>query len=147
MVESFTKSMQGPKASVDEVQALVAFLDTLEYPQNPFRHPDGGLSPAARRGQDVFRSAKAACNTCHGGPELTDGKIHVVGLEEPDDAYRGYNPPSLRGVYDKDPYLHDGRSKTLRDALKGPHSPESVTALGELTEQELDDLIAYLKTL
>jgi len=147
MVESFTKSMQGPKPKQEDVEALVAYLDTLEYPKNPFREPGGGLTPAAERGRDVFRSAKAACNTCHSGPELTDGKIHVVGLEEPDDAYRGYNPPSLRGLYDKDPYLHDGRSKTLRDALSGPHSAENVTALGELTEKELDDLIAYLKSL
>ena len=116
-------------------------------PRTRSAQPDGGLTPAAQRGQDVFRSAKAACNTCHGGPELTDGKIHEVGLEERDDAYRGYNPPSLRGVYDKDPYLHDGRAKTLRDALSGPHSAENVTGLGELTEQELDDLIAYLKSL
>ena len=133
MVESFTKSMQGPKPKPEDVKALVAYLDTLDYPKNPFREPDGGLTPAAQRGQDVFRSAKAACNTCHGGPELTDGKIHEVGLEERDDAYRGYNPPSLRGVYDKDPYLHDGRAKTLRDALSGPHSAENVTGLGELS--------------
>jgi cytochrome c peroxidase len=147
MIESFTKSMQGPKPKAEDVKALVAFLDTLEYPRNPFRQPDGGLTPAAQRGRDIFRSPKAACNTCHGGQELTDGKIHLAGLEEPDDVYRGYNPPSLRGVYDKHPYLHDGRSPTLRDALKGPHSPESVTALGELSEHELDDLIAYLKSL
>jgi YVTN family beta-propeller protein len=147
MVESFTKSMQGPKPKADEVTALVAYLDTLEFPKNPFRQPDGSLTPAAQRGRDVFRSAKAACNTCHGGAELTDGKIHEVGLEERDDAYRGYNPPSLRGVYDKDPYLHDGRSKTLHQALSGPHSADNVTGLGELTEQELDDLIAYLKSL
>jgi YVTN family beta-propeller protein len=148
MVESFTKSMQGPRPTKDDVKALVAFLDTLEYPRNPYRQPDGSLTPAARRGQDVFRSAKAACNTCHKGPEFTDGKIHVAGLEEPDDAYRGYNPPSLRGVYDKDPYLHDGRSKTLRDALTGPHNPDTVAGgTGELSDQELDDLIAYLKSL
>ena len=147
MVESFTKSMQGPRPTADDVKALVAYLDTLDYPRNPYRDPDGSLSPAAERGEAVFRSAKAACNTCHGGPELTDGKIHDVGLEEPDDAYRGYNPPSLRGVYDKDPYLHDGRSKTLREALAGPHSPEAVTGLGELSEQELSDLLAYLKML
>jgi cytochrome c peroxidase len=148
MVESFTKSMQGPKPAPQDVQALVAYLETLDYPKNPFRQPDGSLSPAARRGHDLYRSAKARCNSCHSGPELTDGKIHIVGLEEPDDAYRGYNPPSLRGVYDKDPYLHDGRSQTLRDALKGPHNPESLTDLGEdLTDPELDDLIAYLKTL
>jgi cytochrome c peroxidase len=139
--------MQGQRPTPDEVKALVSFLETLDYPPNPYREPDGRLSPAAKRGEAVFRSAKAACNTCHGGPELTDGKIHVSGLEEPDDAYRGYNPPSLRGVYDKDPYLHDGRAKTLRDALSGPHNPEDVTGLGSLNEDELDDLIAYLKSL
>ena len=147
MVESFTKSMQGPKPSSDDVKALVAFLDTLDYPKNPYRLPDGKISPAAQRGEAVFRSAKAGCADCHGGPEFTDGKIHVVGLEEHDDAYRGYNPPSLRGLYDKDPYLHDGRSKTLRDTLVEAHSAESVTGRGELTEKELDDLIAYLMSL
>jgi YVTN family beta-propeller protein len=148
MIESFTKSMQGPRPSKDDVKALVAFLDTLEYPKNPYRQPDGSLTPAAKRGQDVFRSAKAACSTCHNGPEFTDGKLHNAGLEEPDDAYKGYNPPSLRGVYDKDPYLHDGRSKTLREALTGPHSPDTVAGgSGELSDRELDDLIAYLKSL
>jgi YVTN family beta-propeller protein len=147
MVESFTKSMQGSKPTDDEVKALVAYLDTLEFPRNPFREADGSLPAAAKRGEAVFRSAKAACNTCHGGAELTDGKVHVAGLEERDDAYRGYNPPSLRGLYDKDPYLHDGRAKTLREALTGPHNPDSVTGLGELTGAELDDLLAYLRTL
>lgn len=145
--QSFTQSMQGKKPSTDDLKALLAYLDTLEYPRNPYRDPSGKLSPAAERGKAVYRSAKAACNTCHGGPELTDGKIHTVGLEEPDDVYRGYNPPSLRGLYDKDPYLHDGRSKTLREALAGPHSAEAVTGLGDLSETELADLIAYLETL
>jgi len=147
MVESFTKSMQGPRPKAEEVEALVAYLDTLDYPRNPHTDPSGKLSPEAERGKAVYRSSKAACNTCHGGPELTDGKIHVVGLEEHDDAYKGYNPPSLRGTYDKDPYLHDGRSKTLREALSGPHSADAVTGLGELSEQELSDLVAYLKAL
>jgi len=147
MVESFTKSMQGPRPSADDITALVAFLETLDYPRNPYRNPDGGLSPAAQRGEAVYRSAKAACNTCHGGPELTDGRIHETGLEEPDDAYRGYNPPSLRGAYDKDPYLHDGRSKTLEEALSGPHNPDAVSGLGALNDAERADLIAYLKSL
>jgi YVTN family beta-propeller protein len=147
MVESFTKSMQGPKPKPEDIQALVAFLDTLDYPKSPYREADGGLSAAAERGQTIFRSEKAGCSTCHGGPEFTDGKIHIAGLEERDDAYRGYNPPSLRGLYDKDPYLHDGRAKTLREALSGPHNCQKVTGIGELAEQELTDLIAYLKSL
>ncbi|QEH37914.1 Lactonase, 7-bladed beta-propeller [Aquisphaera giovannonii] len=145
--ESFTKSMQGPKPSDEDLKALVAYLATLDFPRNPYRDPSGKLSPEAERGKAVYSSAKAACNTCHGGPEFTDGKIHTVGLEEPGDRYRGYNPPSLRALYDRDPYLHDGRAKTLREALSGPHSAGAVTNLGELTDAELDDLLAYLKTL
>jgi YVTN family beta-propeller protein len=147
MFESFTKSMQGKRPTPDDVKVILAYLGTLDYPRNPFRNRDGSLSAAAKRGEVVYRSAKAACSSCHSGPELTDGKIHVVGLEEHDDVYRGYNPPSLRGVYDKDPYLHDGRSKTLRDVLTGPHNPDSINGLGELTGPEIDDLIAYLKSL
>jgi YVTN family beta-propeller protein len=147
MFESFTKSMQGPKPSSEDVQAIVAYLDTLDYPPNPFKAGDGTLTDAQKRGEEVFRSSKAACNTCHGGPEWTDGKVHDVGLGEPGDVYKGYNPPSLRGVYDKDPYLHDGRAKTLREVLLEDHSPEAVTGLGTLSEQELEDLLAYLKTL
>lgn len=144
--ESFTKSMRGPEPTDDETRAVAAYLETLDFPKNPYRLADGGLSPEAERGQAVFRSAKAGCVACHSGPEFTNGKIHKVGLEEPDDVYEGYNPPSLRGVYDKYPYLHDGRAPTLRDALSGPHSPD-MTGGEELTEQELSDLIAYLKTL
>jgi YVTN family beta-propeller protein len=146
-IESFTKSMQGAKPKPEEVRDLVAFLKTLDYPANPNRAPDGGLTPAAERGREVFRSSKAACSSCHGGPEFTDGEIHSVGLEEPRDVYKGYNPPSLRGLYDKDPYLHDGRAKDLRGALTGAHNPEEVTGLGSLTDQELNDLIEFLKAL
>ncbi|WP_435010539.1 cytochrome c peroxidase [Tundrisphaera lichenicola] len=146
MVESFTKSMQGKKPSQDEVNALVTYLATLDYPRNPNREADGGLSPAAKRGEALFRSNKANCNSCHSGPEFTDGKRHDVGLNERGDVYEGHNPPSLRGVYDKDPYLHDGRAKTLRETLTGDHAPEALGG-SEISESELDDLIAYLKSL
>jgi YVTN family beta-propeller protein len=145
-IESFTKSMQGTNPSNDEVKAMVAYLTSLEFPKNPHRTADGGLSEQARRGEAVFRSARAACSTCHSGKEFTDGKIHTVGLEGDDDVYKGFNPPSLRGVYDKDPYLHDGRAKTLQQLLTGPHNPENLG--GEtLSPAEVDDLVAYLKSL
>ena len=147
MVESFTKSMQGHRPTDEDLKAIVAFIGTLDFPRNPNRDHDGGLTPAARRGELIFRSAKASCATCHGGLEMTDGKVHKVGLEEPRDVYKGYNPPSLRGVYDKDPYLHDGRAKTLRDVLTGPHNPEEFAGGGRLDEAEINDLIAYLKSL
>ena len=146
MVESFTKSMQGKRPAKDEVDALVAYLATLEFPRNPHREADGTLSPAARRGETLFRSQKANCASCHSGPEFTDGKSHDLGLNERGDVYKGHNPPSLLGAYDKDPYLHDGRAKTLRATLSGDHAPETVGG-GPISESELDDLIAYLKSL
>jgi YVTN family beta-propeller protein len=146
MVESFTKSMQGKKPTADEVKAIVAYLSTLDFPKNPYREADGSLTPPAKRGEALFRSKKTNCVSCHGGPELTDGKIHDVGMNERGDVYKGHNPPSLRGVYDKEPYLHDGRARTLREALTGDHAPETLG--GEpISTGELDDLIAYLKSL
>lgn len=147
MIESFTKSMQGKPPTDAEVDALIAYLKTLEHPRNPHVGPDGAISEAAERGREVFRSPVAACNTCHSGPDFTDGKVHLTGLEERSDVYQGYNPPSLLGVYDHDPYLHDGRASSLLDTLTGDHSPDLVTGLGDLTEQETSDLIEYLKTL
>ena len=147
MVESFTKSMQGDPPSPDDIDALLAYLRTIEGPPNPHRTPSGGLSEAAIRGREVFRSPRAACDTCHPAPLFTDGEIHRVGLETDRDVYQGYNPPSLIGVYDHDPYLHDGRDATLREVLEGDHAADRVTGLGDLTAQELDDLIAYLESL
>ncbi|QDV34193.1 beta-propeller fold lactonase family protein [Tautonia plasticadhaerens] len=147
MIESFTKSMQGDPPTAEEVEAIIAYLGTLERPRNPYVGPDGAISEAAERGRAVFNSPKAACNTCHSGPEFTDGEIHVVGLEGRRDVYEGYNPPTLRGLYDSDPYLHDGRADSLREALTGDHAPDFVSGLGELTEQETADLVEYLKTL
>lgn len=147
MVESFTKSMEGPRPSEDEIRAIVAFLETLDYPKNPHRGASGTPAEAVARGEKLFKSARAGCSGCHSGPELTDGKVHEAGLEERYDFYKGYNPPSLIGVYDKDPYLHDGRAKTLEEALKGPHGPDTVLGGDPLTDAEIADLVAYLKTL
>jgi YVTN family beta-propeller protein len=147
MIESFTKSMQGEAPTAEEVEEIIAYLATLERPRNPNVGPDGAISEAAERGRAVFNSPKAACNTCHSGPEFTDGEIHAVGLEDRRDVYKGYNPPTLKGLYDSAPYLHDGRADTLREVLTGDHAPDFVTGLGELTEQETADLIEYLMTL
>ena len=50
-VESFTKSMQGKAPKGEEVDALISYLKTLDFPRNPNRPADGPLSPAAERGR------------------------------------------------------------------------------------------------
>jgi len=147
MRKSLTETMLGPEPTNDDVLALVAFLDSLEAPPNPFRDEQGALSAAAQRGRGVFESEQAGCSNCHRGELFTDGEIHDVGLGSSRDAYEGYNTPSLVGVFNRVRLLHDGRAKSLEQALTGPHAPAKVTGLGELGESELADLIEYLKSL
>lgn len=147
MLKSLTDSMLGPPPTESDVKALAAFMGTLDSPPNPYRGPDGELSESAKRGEAVFKSQKANCIRCHSGDFFTDGKIHDVGTGESGDAYKGYNPPSLIGLYDRLLLLHDGRAKSLEEMLKGPHSPDQLNSRGDLSKEELADLIAYLKAL
>jgi len=145
--KSLVDSMQGPEPTDDDIAALEAFLRSLEPPPSPFREPDGGLSPAASRGRVLFASERAGCIACHAGDDFTTPEIYDVGLGRPADRYRGFNPPSLRGLHRKTMFLHNGRSKSLRDLLAGPHAPDTVSGLAPLSGAELADLIAYLESL
>ena len=147
MHKSITTTMLGRDPSDDDVAALVAYLETLEPPPNPFRQADGSRSEAAQRGEKVFHSDRAGCANCHNGPLFTDGQIHDVGLGKKSDRYEGFNTPSLLNVYAKVRLLHDGRSQSLEDLLAGPHSPAQVTGQGELSDDQRRDLIEYLKSL
>jgi YVTN family beta-propeller protein len=145
--KSLVDSMLGPPPAEADVHAVIAFLGTLTPPPNPYRTADGGLTEAAKRGEAVFNDRRAGCGRCHSGPYYTDGKVHEVGTGEAGDVYKGYNPPSLIGVYDRPAFLHDGRAKSLEAILTGPHSPDLLNSRGPLTKGELADLIAYLKSL
>jgi cytochrome c peroxidase len=147
MHKSMTSTMLGPEPSEDDVKALIAYLEDVKLPPNPFREKDGSLSPAAERGKQVFASSKAGCASCHSGPFFTDGKVHDVGLGSENDHYEGFNTPSLLGVYRRVRLLHHGRARSLEDLLTGLHAPSQVAGEGELTETELSDLVAYLKSL
>lgn len=146
MQKSFTSTMQGKALSANEMREVLAYLKTIDSPPNPYREPDGSLSAAAARGQAVFNSRKAGCANCHSGPLFTDGQIHDVGLGSKEDRYDGFNTPSLKGTYRKVRWLHDGRTKSLEELLAGPHAPESVTREGKLSSDEIQDLVAYLKS-
>ena len=148
MRKSVTSTMCGAMPSDNDVTALVAYLQSLPNPQNPFLPPtDEATAESVRRGKVVFESAQANCTQCHVGQFLTDGEIHDVGLQEDDEQPQGFNTPSLRGVYRKLLLLHDGRSESLQELLRGPHSPARVSGSEALSEQQVVDLIAYLKTL
>lgn len=98
---------------------------------------ESALSEEALRGMDVF-FGRGRCNACHAGPNFTDGKFHNVGVgfEPPPDGvglgFRdtgrygvtgdprevgAFKTPTLRDVARHPPYMHDGSSPDLRDAV------------------------------
>ena len=103
------------------------------------------MNPAARRGQKIF-GEKGHCARCHKGEEYTSESNYDVKLEGDGSPYMLWNPPSLRGLYDRGPFLHDGRARTLDELLQKHHASEKLG--GEvLTPDERADLIEFLQAL
>jgi DNA-binding beta-propeller fold protein YncE len=142
VAKSFTTTMFGPKPTPAETAAVLAFLDTLAPLPTPRR---GVNNPAVGRGSLLFHE-KAGCSRCHREPYYTTPGIYDVNLKAEGSPYSHWNPPSLLGLYDRGPYLHDGRAKTLNEVLQKHHTPEMLGA-ERLTEKELGDLEAFLFSL
>ncbi len=153
-VQDFQKTIQsdmgGKGLSTAELDDLAAFVNSLRLPPNPFRDAggtaDGSLSPAARRGQQVFESPKTQCAACHPAPLTTDRKLHDVGTGGGVAEKMGsqFDTPSLRGIYATAPYLHDGSAATLRDVLIAKNAKDRHGVTSHLSAQEVQDLIAFL---
>ena len=145
--KSLIETMQGPSPTTEDVDALLVYLTATAPPPSPFRERDGSLSPAALRGEKLFQSDRAGCSHCHSGNYLTSSEVYDVGLIRSEDQYPGFSPPALAGVFRKTIFLHHGKAKSLREVLAGLHSPEKTLGHLPFSEEEMDDLIAYLQCL
>jgi YVTN family beta-propeller protein len=136
---------QGRSADLD---ALAAFIDSLQMPLSPGHNNNEPLTASEQRGKIIFENPALGCVTCHPAPLYTDKQLHDVGTTTDDEKIGpAYDTPTLNGLYNSAPYFHDGSAATLHEALTFP-SPESEHDLSALlTEGELDDLIAYLLAL
>ena len=128
------------KPSADEVRDLVNFLKTLDHPKNPKQ-----ATEASRRGEEIFR-AKANCIRCHQGKSFTTPKSYEVGLEADGSPFEFWNPPSLRGVFDRNPLGHEGKAGTIFEFLRLYHPPEKLGGKA-ISDAERMDLVEYLKGL
>ena len=126
-------------------------------------------------GLNIFRSFVARCAECHTPPLFSNQQIAVIGSPEPEgnvfdpgaeitfkDSTRrgGFKVPSLRNIEKTAPYMHSGRFGTLRETVefytkgRGHAVPENEKLFlhwhiwePQLTDQELDRLVDFLKTL
>lgn len=137
--------MKGPQPSEETLAALVAYVKTLSYPPNPFLHADGtptdAASAAAKRGYQLF-IGKAGCITCHLPPTYDKEGVEDVG------SGGTFKIPSLRAVSQTAPYFHDGRYKTLEEAVRAMWEYVQRAGTSEtLTDAELRDVVEFLRIL
>jgi len=138
-----------------DLDALAAFVNTLRHGASPFLKADGTLTAAASRGKRVFERDDVGCATCHPSPRFTDSAMvtpfvrHDVGTGggRMETLGPAFDTPSLRGLWDSAPYLHDGRARTLRDVLTSRNDNDRHGTTSHLRPKEIDDLITYLMSL
>lgn len=164
--------------TVDNVSAAIAaFQRTLLSKNSPFDRFAAGdsnaLTPAQRRGFDVFRSAQTRCFECHAWPTFTHNTFAILGVPDidPDNpdlgqievlkgpaSERGFRTPGLRNVALSAPYMHNGVFMTLEEVIEfyakggGPAfgvdvAPHEFIRGFTLTEQQKSDLVQFLYAL
>jgi mono/diheme cytochrome c family protein len=143
---------QEPDLVTPKLPALLQYQLSLKAP----KPPNGSFDlAAAARGKKVF---EAGCASCHVPPLYTDVNDHPDPsqplLHDPDDvdaddayadrgATKEYRATPLRALWQHPPYFHDGSAADLEAVVD-----HYVIALElELTAQEKEDLIEFLKSL
>lgn len=127
------------------------------------------LTPQERRGYEIFTTEKGDCFHCHsvsrhvtdfsfrhnGHRSADEGLYLITGNAEDKGKFR---VPSLLNAVFTAPYMHDGRFETLEQVVEFYNSgvvrqhPTDAQLLKhpnglQLTNQEKDDLVAFLKTM
>ena len=140
-----------------ELADLVTFVFSLPLRPNRYRLAGGELSPAQERGKAIFeRTAdknghpipqQNQCAYCHSGPKYTNQKRFDVGSGKLTDRSPMIDVPQLTNIAYSAPYLHDGSARSLEEiwTVFNPKDTHGVT--NDLTKDELNDLIEYLRTL
>lgn len=154
-------------------KALAAFQRSIVSTDSAFDRWTAGdttaMTPAQYRGFKVFVDpAKANCAACHNGPNFTDNGFHNIGIRDarakpdvgrfefrPLAAMKGaFKTPTLRDIELRAPYFHDGSAATLREVVdhyaRGGDDHANVSPDVRplpLSEQDKDDLVAFLRAL
>lgn len=157
--------------------ALAQFMRTLISSNSRFdqyvRH-EIQLTPSEINGYIIFNTEKGDCFHCHGTVLFTDNLLRNNGI---DSVFTGNNlgnfnvtgraedigkfiSPTLRNIELTAPYMHDGRFTTLEQVVefynsgvnRTPTVDPIMTKPGkeyglQFTQQDKDDLVAFLKTL
>lgn len=148
-IERYRTAMGGTVTMPKIAHSIAAFERTLVTPDTPFdrfmRGDKSALAPHQQRGMKVFE--ESGCIRCHGGPMLSDYKLHVVASLGERQAFR---TPSLRNLRHTAPYMHNGRLRTLDEVLLFYEQlmdevSETIDGGDAAVQPPLDPLLKHLK--
>lgn len=151
-------------------KAIATFERTILSGNSPYDHYLAGDKKAMTEeqihGYAVFKSSR--CVNCHTPPFFIDNKFHNIGVgmdkQNPDVGryaitknekdWGAFKTPTLREVENTYPYMHDGSSKTLEEAIdfydKGGIPNRNLDPLMKplnLSEKDKKALLSFLKAL
>ncbi|MGA2569666.1 MAG: hypothetical protein ABSF23_04035 [Terracidiphilus sp.] len=135
---------------------LAYYVLSLPLRPNRWRQPNGELTAAQERGKAIFeRTAdkfgnsiplENRCNYCHSGPKGTSQKSFDVGTKKATDNSGKLDTPQLTNIALTAPYLHDGSARTLEEIWTIYNPDDKHGRTNDLTKDELNDLIEFLRT-
>ena len=135
---------------------LAAYVRSLAPRPNRWRQANGELTPAQERGKAIFERAVDKfkkpipeynrCSYCHSGPKGTSQIIFNVGTRNPNDNTGLLKAPMLTNIALTAPYLHDGSARSLEEIWTIYNPDDKHGRTNDLTKDELNDLIEYLKS-
>jgi YVTN family beta-propeller protein len=135
---------------------LVVYVRHLPLRPNRWRQADGSLTPAQDRGKQLFNRSVDKfgnaipegnrCSYCHSGPKGTSQRSFDVGTGKWTDNSGLLDTPQLINVALTAPYLHDGSAKTLEEIWTVFNPADKHGRTNDLTKDELNNLIEYLRT-
>ncbi|WP_167854811.1 Ig-like domain-containing protein [Mangrovimicrobium sediminis] len=116
---SLGASKAGYSADLDALAAYVTSLDASKLDRSPYRKSATSMTSQGKKGQQLFE--KLGCDSCHSGSMYTDGAMHDVGTLREYSGMRlggplpGIMTPSLPGLFNTEPYMHDGSADSIED--------------------------------
>ena len=151
-------------------RALATFQRTIFVKEIPYDRYLAGdksaMSESAIRGSKLFFSERrTSCGICHPAPLFTDQQPYNIGIgmdqENPDWGFHvtegwahwgKFRSPSLRGIDQSGPYMHDGSLATLEEVvdyydkggIRHEYTDRTIRNL-RLSDQQKKDLVAFMR--
>jgi YVTN family beta-propeller protein len=134
---------------------LTIYVRSLDPRPNRWKLPGYEMTPAQERGRAIFERAvdkfgkpiaeENRCSYCHSGPKGTNQRLFDVGTKKKLDNPGLFKTAPLTNIALTAPYLHDGSARTLEEIWTVYNLEDKHGRTNDLTKDELNDLIEYLR--